>query len=119
MIPHSFDSGSELLNMWSSNVADVWVICVGSVISGISECVDVALWEVWFSRLIFRSPMNWISSALLSDLLDEIFFRRDSIISVNLMISEFGGLYTLPINLNFFDETLTFKNSFLKDRYIF
>ena len=26
MIPHSFDSGSELLNMWSSNVADVWVI---------------------------------------------------------------------------------------------
>ena len=52
MIPHSFDSESELLNMWSSNVADVWVIRVGRVISGISECVnrvfkklDVALWE--------------------------------------------------------------------------
>ena len=38
MIPHSFDSGSELLNMWSNNVADVWVICVGSVVSGRSEC---------------------------------------------------------------------------------
>ncbi len=25
------------------------------------------------------------------------------------MISEFGGLYTLPIILNFFEETLTFK----------
>ena len=61
MIPHSFDSGSELLIMWSSKVADVWVILVGSVISGISECVnkvfkklDVALLEVWFSRLKFR-----------------------------------------------------------------
>ena len=53
--------------------------------------------------------MIWISSALLSDLSDEIFFRIDSIISVNLMISEFGGLYTLPIILNFFEETLTFK----------
>ena len=38
MIPHSFDSGSELLNMWSSNVADVWVICVGRIIRRRSEC---------------------------------------------------------------------------------
>ena len=40
MIPHSYDSGSELLNMWSSNVADVWIIRVGSVVCGWSECVN-------------------------------------------------------------------------------
>ena len=34
MIPNSLDSGSELLNMWSSNVADNWVIRIGSVTSG-------------------------------------------------------------------------------------
>ena len=60
MIPHFFDSGSELLNMWSSNVADVWVIRVGSVISGINECVnrvfkklDVVLWELYSKCSIF------------------------------------------------------------------
>ena len=40
MIPHSFDSGYELLNMWSSNVEDAWVICVGRVICGRSEYVN-------------------------------------------------------------------------------
>jgi len=39
MIPHSFDSGFEL-DMWSSNVADIWLIRLGSLISGRSECVN-------------------------------------------------------------------------------
>ena len=60
MIPHFFDSGFELLNMLYSNVADIWVIRVGSVIRAKSECVnrvfkklDVVLWELYSKCSIF------------------------------------------------------------------
>ena len=85
MIPLSFDSGSELLNMWSSNVADVWVIHVGSVISGRSECVngvfkklDVALWEVWFSRLIFNRLILLVGLWVLERVVSKRYILKNS-----------------------------------------
>ena len=101
--------------MWLRSVAEVSDICVGKVISQSWECdnrvfkkLDVALWELFISKLILRSPSISTSSAMFKILSNEIFLRIVSNISVKLSKLELGGLYMIPIILNFLRETFTF-----------
>jgi len=79
--------------MWLRSVAEVSDICVGKVISESWECdnrvfkkLDVALWELFISKLMLRSPSISTSSALFKIFSNEIFLNIHPTLPVNILL---------------------------------